>query len=258
MRSFSLTTKVLLLVVLLLAGVSVNSQTSARPKGYGSARQLEWDACYQRDARSPKANWRDSLTVLNRQIAQQPQSTDLRLKKAAVNIELEQWEYAVEEYGRVLELDAENLSALYFRAYAYNHLHRYDMARADYEHFLHIMPRNFDAQLGLAMTKRNLGKVLETQDELNRLVEMYPDSALAFAARAGYEAEREQYDLALFDWDEALRLQPGNQDYMVSKCCVLWAMKRYDEARRLQDDLVKAGISRKSIQHLLDSQRKKQ
>ena len=201
-------------------------------------------------------DWRDSLAVLNRQIAQQPQSTDLRLKKAAVNIELEQWEYAIEEYGRVLELDEKNLSALYFRAYAYNHLRRYDMARADYERFLHIMPRNFDAQLGLAMTKRNLGKTLETQDELNRLVQMYPDSALAFAARAGFETERGQYDLALYDWDEALRLQPGNHDYLVSKCCVLWAMKRYDEARRLQDELVKAGLSRTALQRLLDSYQK--
>ena len=51
--------------------------------------------------------WRDSLTALNRLIDNQPQSTDLRLKKAAVNIELEQWEYAIEEYGRVLGIDAE-------------------------------------------------------------------------------------------------------------------------------------------------------
>ena len=194
-------------------------------------------------AQSPR-EWRDSLAVLNKMIAAQPQSTDLRLKKAAVNIELQQWEYAVEEYGRVLELDSKNPAALYFRAYCYNHLRRYDMARADYERFLQIVPRHFDAQLGLAMTKRYLGKTLETQDELNRLVALYPDSALAYAARADFEQEQKQYDLALYDWDEALRLRPGQQDFLLSKYNVLWSMKRYDEARHLQDELLKAGMPR--------------
>lgn len=203
-------------------------------------------------AQTPQ-QWRDSLSVLNRMIAAAPQSTDLRLRKAAVNIELDQWEYAVEEYGRVLELDATNLSALYFRAYAYNHLRRYHLALADYEHFLRLMPRHFDAQLGLAMTKRHMGKVMETQDALNQLVEMYPDSALSYAARAAYEQERQQYDLALYDWDEALRLQPGHADFLLSKYAVLWALRRYDEARRLGRDLMAHGIPRVTLEQLQKS-----
>ena len=206
-------------------------------------------------AQTPQ-QWRDSLAVLNKQISASPQSTDLRLRKAAVNIELQQWEYAVEEYGRVLEIDDKNLAALYFRAYAYNHLRRYDMARADYERFLSIMPRNFDARLGLAMTRRNMGNAHETQEELNRLVAMYPDSAVAYAARADFEQEQEQYDLALYDWDEALRLRPDRQDFLLSKFSVLWAMRRYDEARRLHDELIKAGVPRNVLDRLQGQQQK--
>ena len=201
--------------------------------------------------------WRDSLTVLNRLISNAPASTDLRLRKAAVNIELSQWEYAVEEYGRVLELDAKNLSALYFRAYSYNQLRQYDMARADYEHFLSIMPRHFDAQLGLAMTKRNLGRKTETSDDLNRLVEMFPDSALAYAARASFEQEQEQYDAALYDWEEAIRLQPQRLEFQVSRYSVLWALKRYDEARRLADTLVKQGVPLYALERLKPPARKR-
>ncbi len=193
-------------------------------------------------AQTPQ-QWRDSLAVLNKQITAQPASTDLRLRKAAVNIELNQWEYAIEEYGRVLDIDKNSLSALYFRAYAYNHLRHYDLACADYEHFLSILPRNFEARLGLAMTKRNMGRKLETGDELNRLVEMYPDSAVAYAARAAFEQEEKQYDLSLYDWDKALLLSRNNTEYLLAKYHVLWAMKRYDEARRLQRELLKAGVS---------------
>ena len=169
---------------------------------------------------------RDSLAALNALIAQNPQSTDLRLRKAAVNIELQQWDYAIEEYGRVLQIDNNNLSALYFRAYAHNHLRRYDLARADYERFLSLLPRHFDARFGLAMTKRAMGRRVEAMDELNRLVELFPDSALAYAVRADYELELEQYDAALYDWNEALRLEPDNEEFRAARLRVIESMGR--------------------------------
>lgn len=135
--------------------------------------------------------WRDSLAALNKAIALQPRSTDLRLRKAAVNIELNQWDYAIDEYGRVLQLDADNLAARYFRAYAHNHQRHYDLALRDYEAFLAQVPSHFEARMGLAMVKRKLGRQVDTVDELNRLVQQHPDSAVAYAVRADYERELE-------------------------------------------------------------------
>ena len=201
--------------------------------------------------------WRDSLAVLNKAITANPQSTDLRLRKAAVNIELEQWDYAIEEYGRVLGIDANNLPALYYRAFAHNHLRHYDMARADYERFLQLLPRHFEARLGLAITMRRQGKTRDVTDELNRLVQMFPDSAVAYAVRADFEKEQAQYDLALYDWDEALRLANGRQEYQLGKYGVLWAMRRYDEARRLGEQLLEAGVPNATLKQLQVDGRKK-
>ena len=201
--------------------------------------------------------WRDSLAVLNKAITANPQSTDLRLRKAAVNIELQQWDYAIEEYGRVLGIDANNLPALYYRAFAHNHLRHYDMARADYERFLQLLPRHFEARLGLAMTMRRQGKTRDVTDELNRLVQMFPDSAVAYAVRADFEQEQAQYDLALYDWDEALRLANGRQEYQLGKYGVLWAMRRYDEARWLGEQLLEAGVPNATLKQLQVDGRKK-
>ena len=115
-------------------------------------------------AQTPE-QWRDSLTVLSKAIVQHPQSIDLRLKKAAVNIELSQWDYAVEEYGRVLLQDPRNLTALYFRAYANGQLRRYELAKTDYEAILKQVPKNFEAMLGLAMTHRKMNKTVEALTE---------------------------------------------------------------------------------------------
>ena len=198
------------------------------------------------------AEWRDSLSRLNDSIRLHPRNTDLRLRKAAVNIELEQWEYATDEYSRVLQLDPNNLAALYYRAYANQALRHYDLAKADYETFLSVMPKHFEAQLGLAMVKRKLGRSLDAMDELNRLVQLFPDSALAYAARAGYETELRKYELAIYDWDEALKRNPANVDFSVSKVDVLIAMKRYDEAWHLLEQLMKQGVPRAALKEWID------
>ena len=52
---------------------------------------------WQLAAMAQEPNWRDSLTVLNKQIAQSSWSTDLHLRKANANLQLKQWQYAVDE-----------------------------------------------------------------------------------------------------------------------------------------------------------------
>ena len=47
--------------------------------------------------------WRDSLSVLNRQIMSSEYSSDLYLRKAAVNLELQHWDYAIETYNDILK-----------------------------------------------------------------------------------------------------------------------------------------------------------
>lgn len=208
-------------------------------------------ACSSLYAQTPQ-EWRDSLHTLNQLIRQYPYNLDLKLRKAAVNIELGQWEYATDEYSRVLEQDPKNLGALYFRAYANTQLRRYDLARNDYETFLTVVPKNFEAQLGLAMVKRKMGRQMDTLEELNKLVLQFPDSALAYAARAGYETELEQYDVALFDWDEALKRQPSNTDFLISKVDILITLKRHTEAWAILSDAMKRGVPRSVLKEWID------
>ena len=61
---------------------------------------------------------RDSLTAAARELSFRPDSLDLRIKKAAWNLQLEQWDYAVEEYDYVLKMDKCNIAAIYYSAYA--------------------------------------------------------------------------------------------------------------------------------------------
>lgn len=191
--------------------------------------------------------WRDSLATLSRQIELNPTSVELRLRKAAVNLQLQQWEYAVEEYSKVLVSDPHNLTALYFRAYANNNLRRYDLAKNDYKDLLALTPNSLEARLGLAYTLILLKRTTEAMDEMNTLVEQHPDSAVAYAARAGLERDLRQYDAAIYDWGEAIRLSPSCAAYAVSKADLLLSLGRKKEAKSCLDEAVANGVVRGAL-----------
>ena len=210
---------------------------------------LFWTVCAS--AQTPK-QWRDSVSVLIEQINLHPKNVDLRLKKAEANINLSQYDYAAEEYSKVLKQDERNLAALYFRAYCYTQLRQYSMARADYDAFLAIQPEHLEAHLGLARVLQLLNRRADAVDELNRCVQMFPDSADAYAARAAYETQLKQYDAALYDWDEALRLRPNDASLTVSKVDILLNIGRIREAREALDKAVKQGTTRAALREWYD------
>lgn len=199
-----------------------------------------------------RQQWRDSLETLNAKIGRDPSNLNLHLLKAEANINLEQWDYALAEYGKILHVDEKNLAALYFRAYVHMQQKHYDLARVDYESFLLIQPQHFEARLGLAHVLQKLGRKTETFDELNRLVQQFADSADAYAARAAYETEQKQYEIALYDWDEAIRRKPLNSGYVVSKADVLLTLFRKDEARNELNAAIKRGVPRYALKEWLD------
>ena len=202
-------------------------------------------------AQTPK-QWRDSVSVLISQLDKQPNNIDLRLKKAEANINLSQYDYAADEYSKVLKLDDRNLAALYFRAYCYTQLRQYSMAKADYDAFLAIQPEHLEAQLGLAHVLQLLNRRADAVDQLNRCVQMFPDSADAYAARAAYETQLEQYDVAIYDWEEAIRLKPNNADFVVSKVDILLNLGRKNEAREALNGALKQGVPRATLKEWYD------
>ena len=201
--------------------------------------------------------WRDSLTVLNKQIAISPWSTDLHLRKAAANLELQQWQYAVDEYALILQREPHNPAALFYRAYANTHLRRYDLARNDYNDLLVIAPTHFEARLSLAVVLQLMGRRQDALDQLNQTVEQHADSAVVYAARANLERDMKQDEAALYDWQQAERLSPRDPLYVVSHVDLLLVLERREEARRVLDAAVTRGIPRGMLLEWYDKCRRK-
>ena len=193
---------------------------------------------------------RDSLEVASAQLRKFPDNINLRLNKASWNMLLEQWDYAKEEYDKVLERDPKNVAALYYRAYVYEKQHKYKFARKDYETMLSIVPNNFNGQLGLALLCQKDMRSSEAMDRLNILIEQYPDSAVAYAARAGIEAERGMNEVAEYDFSEAMRLDPSNSDYILNRADIRIKMGKKKQAREDLDRAVQMGVPRPALNEM--------
>ena len=193
---------------------------------------------------------RDSLKLAMEQLSYHPDSVDLRLRKAAWNMQLGEWQYAKDEYDWVISHHPDHLAARYYRAYANTQLRRYNFARLDYENVLRVVPGNFDARLGLALLNQKDHHYTEAMDGVNLLVSSYPDSATAWAARAGIEKERDMKELAVYDYGEALRREPDNRDWLLARADLLIALRRYEEARRDLDRLVEICVARGELRDM--------
>lgn len=193
---------------------------------------------------------RDSLKQAMEELSYHPDSVELRLRKAAWNMQLGEWQYAKDEYDWVISHHPDNLAARYYRAYANTQLRRYNFARLDYENVLRVVPGNFDARLGLALLNQKDHHYTEAMDGVNLLVSSYPDSATAWAARAGIEKERDMKELAVYDYGEALRREPDNRDWLLARADLLIALHRYEEARKDLDRLVEIGVARGELREM--------
>ena len=200
---------------------------------------------------------RDSLSMINRLIEQHPNAYKLKLRKAALNIEFGEWEYALDEYNKVLEIVPDNPTALYYRGYVYQHLRRFADARRDYERLLLIDPQNEHALMGLILTNLEDNHITEAFDGANRMVEMFPSSAQAYAVRAEVERHENMMSPALEDIRKAIEIEdvevqkkyPVTVDdditaYQLTAFELYMQQKDHKAARGCLDYLIKNGVPR--------------
>ena len=186
---------------------------------------------------------RDSLLIATHALEQHTDSVDLRLKRASWYLLLEKWNSAKDDYDLILAHYPNNVAALFFRAYANERLGRYGFARQDYNNLLKLVPGHFEAQLGLILLNQKDKHYTEAMDGINGLIEQYPTSAVAYAARAGMEEERGLLTLAEYDYTQAIMRDPNNPDYIIQRIEVYRKQKKYEQAKRDAALLRKMGIA---------------
>jgi tetratricopeptide (TPR) repeat protein len=121
-----------------------------------------------------------------------------------------QYDRAIEDYDRAIELNPDDAAAFNDRGTSYRGMGQYARAIEDYDQAIRLKPNN-----AMALNNRCFAKALAGQPEqgladCNESLRLRPGNASTLASRAFTNLQLKQYEAAIADYNAALRIDPGN------------------------------------------------
>ena len=117
------------------------------------------------------------------------------------------YEKAIADFTKSIELKADVAEVYAERGGAYNLLEKYDKALNDFTQALLLESRLTIAYIGCGMVYYNMGKYEESVDSFTKAEKIYP-FVYVYAARGMALIYLAKYEAAIHDFNQALKLQP--------------------------------------------------
>ena len=118
----------------------------------------------------------------------------------------------IENYSRAIEISPDDLEYYFARAQAYWHKKELGLAIADYTRVIDLNPDNIHARLNRGAAFVSKGYLQQAMRDLNEVIEATDGLAYPHYLRAVCHAENKDYDLALADVEQALALDPSDDN----------------------------------------------
>ncbi len=116
------------------------------------------------------------------------------------------------------------------RGNSYYQAAQYDDAVADYSRSLDLRPDDADTLMNRGVTLRNLERYDDSLADYNHALELRPDDATTLMNRGVTLRHLERYDGSLADYNHALELRPGHANTLYNRACVYSLWNKADQA----------------------------
>ncbi len=128
----------------------------------------------------------------------------VHFKKGDSYQEKGQWDKAIAEYNKAIELNPEYAEAYYNRGIAYGNKGQYDQAISDYTKAIELNPRYAMAYVTRGSAYRQKGQFDQAISDFNKVIEINPEFAEAYFNRALTYTIKGEYDKA---WEDVHKAQ---------------------------------------------------
>ncbi|HLA44082.1 MAG TPA: tetratricopeptide repeat protein, partial [Aggregatilineales bacterium] len=155
---------------------------------------------------SVEKNLQKSRDEAEKGVLLNPNDSDALAQRGLVRCDLGDYDGAIEDFNRALELNAHDLVIYMNRGVAYAGRGDYDAALADYDKALSINERDALTWIFRGQLFDNQGDYETALYNFNRAISVKPDSADAFASRAMTYHNSGDYDAAITDYTRSLEL----------------------------------------------------
>lgn len=126
-----------------------------------------------------QGHYEKAKTIIGKWIEKEPQSDEPLRQMSATHYRLGKIDESVQWADRALEINPDNLFALFRKAWGHAHLEQLPEAEAAYRRYLEIRPDYSGAQNNLAMVVQKLGRVDEAADLYRKAMILDPKNRYA-------------------------------------------------------------------------------
>lgn len=149
----------------------------------------------------------------------------------AVYVKQQKYVQAIGFFNRVLQMKDTVFDAFNNRATAYAMLGINDSALADFNKALELRPTNVDANGNRALLIKNMAASQQSSVEgISKQIEADPKNSKLYFQRGQQYYQRKEYDKALSDYDNAIKIDPGYTDALYYRAIIYDMQNRGNEA----------------------------
>ncbi|MCZ8224313.1 MAG: tetratricopeptide repeat protein [Microcystis sp. LE19-84.1B] len=167
----------------------------------------------QGNERLDKEDFQGAIADYNKAIELDPNFALAYNNRGVVYYNLKQWQKALADYNQAIELDPNYALAYSSRGVVYSNLKQWQKALADYNQAIKLDPNLADAYIKRGWAYVNLNHWQKGIADLNKAIELDHDNALAYVIRGGIRAMQGDRREGRTDLRKAaqLYLQQGDQ-----------------------------------------------
>ena len=145
-----------------------------------------------------------------------PQETAAYIMRGLSYVNLEQYEPAIEDYTRAIEIDPQDAATYFYRGLCYAELRQFDQALADFSQAIALNPQESAAYINRGLCYTDLQQYREAVVDFTTAIDISPTDRLHQMRGQAYEAwgneaplddQSQLFDQALADYEEADRLR---------------------------------------------------
>lgn len=177
-----------------------------------------------------KGEFKQSLEIFDKLNTHFPNNPDLLNLIAFANLQLEFFNEALLAYTSSLNINPNQIGALFNRAIVNNKMGNKIQAIEDYDAALKFDPNNLDIYQNKAAIFEDLGDFDAALDQINVVIKHSSNNETVLANRGNIYQNKFEYKLAEQDYLNAIKINPGNSELIVNLGNVKKQLGHYDES----------------------------
>jgi len=150
--------------------------------------------------------------------------------RAAIYLNMGEYEKALLEFGKALELDPAYAPAYYDRGLAHAQTQQYAEALADFSRVIELNPQHADAYYNRGLVYARQNAFAEALADYDQALALHPADPLIYNSRGNVHYNTKDYAKAIADYDQAIQLDATYADAYLNRGLAHAALEEYQRA----------------------------